>query len=82
LIQGFTGAKIEKYGEAFLRVVREFCAARGAKPDDFPEDEMLFAASTAAAEEDLIARSGLTATVQQTYRYLHTSAVHPDSYPD
>jgi hypothetical protein len=70
LIQGFTGAKIEKYGEAFLRVVREFCAARGAKPDDFPEDEMLFAASTAAAEEDLIARSGLTATVQQTYRLL------------
>lgn len=67
-VQGFTGAKIEKYGDAFLTVVREFCASRGATTDDFPEDELLFAASTAASEEDLVARSGLSDTVQNTYR--------------
>jgi ribonuclease D len=67
-IQGFTAAKIAKYGDAFLAVVRHFCASRGAKQDDFPEDELLFAASLAAGQEDIVARSGLPATVQDTYR--------------
>ena len=65
-VQGFTAAKIAKYGEVFLGVVRQFCAERGAKPDDFPEEELLLAA--AAAGDDLVARSGLPTTVQDTYR--------------
>ena len=63
-VQGFTDAWLAKYGEAFLTVVQDFCAST----DDFPEDELLFAASAAAAADDVIARSSLPSTVQDSYR--------------
>ena len=67
-VQGFTDAWLAKYGEAFLTVVRDFCSSRGASTDDFPEDELLFAASATAAADDVIARSSLPSTVQDSYR--------------
>jgi hypothetical protein len=67
-VQGFTEAKLAKYGEAFLGVVRDFCSGRGVQMDDFPEDDVMFAACAEAAADERMARAGLPVTVMETYR--------------